>query len=94
MVKWTIYSCCNRLLSSSCLSCSTVCCTLAFGAHQTKQDKGCSTPAESLIKRGLPSQSDTFLQAPNSSPLAVTVNPIIDRNNKIDTEGAAANRLA
>lgn len=59
-VNWTIYSCCKHLHSSSCLSCSTVWSTLALGAHQTKPDKSCSTPAESLIKTGLPSQSDTF----------------------------------
>lgn len=69
--NWAICSCCKHLLSSFYLSYSVVCSTLALGAHQTKSDKSCSTPAESLIKMRLPSQSDTFykLLTAQCSPL-------------------------
>lgn len=40
------------------------------------------------LKKGLAQQSDTFLQAPNGSQLAVTANLITVQNNKRDIGGA------
>lgn len=45
-------------------------------------------PGVELKKKGLAPQNDTFLQAPNSSLLAVTANPITEKNNKTDIGGA------